>query len=606
MRTVLKLSLILVALGVAAPAPAWAQGKSILVIDATAQMSAKLGQVRKIDAVKTAAGDAASRMDPQSPLAVWAFGTDPAKKCEDWAGLVPLQPAGTAARALDKALSPVQPKAGRAPLFGALQAALAAAAAGEPKDAPLSAVAVAGTGDDCTAAICEEAKKLHASYPNAKLSVLGIGMSEQPAANLTCAAKAMGGEFTAVKSATDLHKLLRQALGVSADAKPAKPSPALAIPAEPAKPQDAGAKQAAAASEHAAPAPAHTPAEVKPATPPAPQPEPNTALSAVLADGQPPLGAGVTWEIFKINTTPTGQQKTAESPSWIGGGGKVQMKLAEGRYVVRAAYGYASAEDSIAVNGGKAEKTVALNAGTVAAEGLQTQGAGAAQGVFYTLSRRKQGGGMEELGRSSESPATFHVNAGEYVISASAGAAGLSSTVKVVAGKVSAVRMALNVGTLEIKAYEAEGAANAVFAWHRIYPAGESAKRALLTAEGVAPRVQLPAGDYRLETVYGNARVESAVSVAAGQTAARNVVLSAGQAKITVPAGKPARVCAVYEEGAERSAGPAGRAAGTAMSFILRAGIYDVECRAQGAPVPAKPAEIRVVAGGVQEAKLQE
>ena len=64
-------------------APAWAQGKTVLVIDATAQMSAKLGQVRKIDAVKTAAGDAASRMDPQSPLAVWAFGTDPAKKCED-------------------------------------------------------------------------------------------------------------------------------------------------------------------------------------------------------------------------------------------------------------------------------------------------------------------------------------------------------------------------------------------------------------------------------------------------------------------------------------------------------------------------------------------
>ena len=99
------------------------------------------------------------------------------------------------------------------------------------------------------------------------------------------------------------------------------------------------------------------------------------------------------------------------------------MKLGEGRYLVRAAYGYASAEDSIAVNGGKVEKTVALNAGTIAAEGLQTQGAGAAQGVLFTLSRRKQGGGMEELGRSSEMPAAFHVNACEYVISASAGAA---------------------------------------------------------------------------------------------------------------------------------------------------------------------------------------
>ncbi len=355
---------------------------------------------------------------------------------------------------------------------------------------------------------------------------------------------------------------------------------------------------------HAPAAP--VPADTKPATPPAPQAEPNTTLSAALADGQPPLDAGVTWEIYKINTTPTGQQKTADSPSWVGGGGKARMKLGEGRYLVRAAYGFASAQDSIAVNGGKVEKTVALNAGTIAAEGLQTQGAGAAQGVFFTLSRRKQGGGMEELGRSSESPAAFHVNAGEYVISASAGPAGLASTVKVEAGKVSVVRMALNVGTLEIKTYEVEGAANTVSAWHRVYPAAESAKKALLTVEGAAPRVQLPAGDYRLETIYGNARVESAVSVAAGQIAARTVILSAGRAKISVPSGKPARVCAVYEEGADRSAGPAGRAAGTAMSFILRAGVYGVECRAQGAPAPGKPVEIRVVAGETQEAKLQE
>ena len=233
MRRVLQLSLAFAALGLAQAGPAAGEGKTVLIIDATAQMSAKLGQVRKIDAVKRAAGDAASRMDPQSPLAVWAFGTDPARKCEDKAVLVPLQPAGTAARALDKALSPVQPKAGRAPVFGTLEAALSAT--GEPKDAAILAVVVAGTGDDCNAAMCDEAKKLHSTYPNAKLSVLGIGMSEQPAANFTCAAKAMGGEFTAVKSATDLDKLLRQAFGVSLDGKPAKHSTAEAPPPEPGK-----------------------------------------------------------------------------------------------------------------------------------------------------------------------------------------------------------------------------------------------------------------------------------------------------------------------------------------------------------------------------------
>jgi hypothetical protein len=582
-----------------------AESRAILILDATAQMSAKLGQNRKIDALKTAVADAASRMDAQVSLAVWAFGTNPAKKCEDKGELVSQRPAPAAAAALDKALSPVQPRASRAPVFGTLQAALAAA--GEPKDAAISAVIVAGAGDDCTVGICGEAQKLHALYPNAKLTVLGAGMSEQPAADFTCVAKAMGGGFTAVKSATDLDKLLRQSLDISPDAKPVKPATE-ATPPENAKPQGGGEKQATTAPEAAPPAPP-APAEAKPVMQPAPQPEPNTVLSAMLAGGMPPLGAGVTWEIYKIVTTPTGQIKTAESPGWIGGGGQAQMRLAEGRYLVRAGYGYARAEDTIAVNGSKTEKSISLNAGTIAAEGLQAPESGPAAGVFFILSRRKQGGGLEELGRSSESPATFHVNAGEYVLSASAGPAGLISNVKVEAGKVSAVRVAFNVGTLEIKTYEAEGAANPVSAWHRIYAAapGPGKKAApLLTVEGAVHRVQLPAGDYRLETQYGNARVESAVSVAAGQAVTKSVVLSAGRAKISLPAGKPARVCAVYEAGADRNAGPAGRAAGTSVSFILKAGDYEVECRAQGAPAPAKPAQIHVAAGATQEAKLGE
>ncbi len=419
----------------------------------------------------------------------------------------------------------------------------------------------------------------------------------------------MGGGFTAAKTATDLDKLLRQTLGISTDAKPAKPV-TQANPPENAKPQASEKKEADAAPEQAPAATPPQPAEAKQAVPQAPQPEPNTVLYATLAEGVPPLDAGVTWEIYKIHATPTGQIKPMENPSWIGGGGRAQIKLAEGPYLVRVRYGFASAETSIEVSGAKTEKTVALNAGTIAAEGLQVQGAGAAEGVFFILSRRKQGGGLEELGRSSESPTGFHVNAGDYVLSASAGPAGLISNVKVEAGKVSAVRMALNVGTLEIKTYEAEGAANTVSAWHRIYPAAASApgKKAqpLLTVEAAVHRVQLPAGDYRLETEYGNARVESAVSVTAGQTVAKSVILGAGEAKISLPAGKPARVCAVYEEGADRNAGPAGRAAGTVLSFILKAGPYEVECRAQGAPASAKPAQISVAAGKTQEAKLAE
>jgi len=65
-------------------------------------------------------------------------------------------------------------------------------------------------------------------------------------------------------------------------------------------------------------------------------------------------------------------------------------------------------------------------------------------------------------------------------------------------------------------------------------------------------------------------------------------------------------VCDVYEAGAGRSTGPAGRSAGNSMSFILKAGVYDVECRSQGAPAPAKQTQIQVIAGETREAKIEE
>ena len=562
-------------------------------------MNAQFGQQRKIDAMKSAVAAAAVRLDAKASLAAWAFGTNPSKKCEDRGELVHLQPVETAASALDKVLSPVQPRAARAPVFGTLQAALASL--GEPKDGAVSAVIIAGTGDDCTGDICSEAKRLHDEYPNAKLTVLAAGMSEQAAANFTCAAKAMGGGFTAVKSAADLTRVLRQTLDIAPDAQPVK---APVLPS--AAPPEAGKTSAVKSTETAVAAPS-APVGTNLAVREQPQPDANTFLSFALSSGMPPLEAGVTWEIYKINTTPTGQLRAAEAPSWTGGGGQAKLKLAEGRYLVRAAYGFASAEDAIAVGAGKAEKTISLNAGTVAAEALQAQGSQAAEDAFFVLYRRKTAVALEELGRSSEAPAIFYVNAGEYTIAATAGLAKLHTDVKVEAGKVSAVRMALNVGVLEIKTFAVEGSSRPVPAWHRLYAAASGPGKApVLRISGGSHRLQIPAGTYRLETEYGNARVESAVSVAAGQTASQSVVLGAGEAKISLPAGKPARVCAVYEAGADRNAGPLGRAAGTSMSFILKAGDYDVECRHQGASEPAKRARIRVVPGETQQAKIED
>jgi hypothetical protein len=181
--------------------------------------------------------------------------------------------------------------------------------------------------------------------------------------------------------------------------------------------------------------------------------------------------------------------------------------------------------------------------------------------------------------------------------------------VKVEAGKVSVVRMPLSLGNLEIRAFAKNGSSDLVAAWHRLSPAVSDPKNSaipVLRISGSSPRLQLPAGSYRLETVYGNAHEESVVTIKAGQLTSQTVILNAGEAKLSLSPGKSDKVCAVYEAGADRKAAPIGRAAGSDIRFILKAGRYDVECSGKGENAPPKQTEIIVVAGEVQSAKIQE
>ena len=580
--------------------------RAVVILDATAQMGANLGQKRKLDWAKTGISGATSRMEPSRSFALWTFGTSPQKKCEDISALIPLQPAGGALGALDKALRTLQPKAARAPAMDALQAALKSAGSAEGK--PVSAILIAGTGDDCIGDICRAAGRVHGLYPNAKLTVLGMNMSEQAATNFTCAAKAMGGAFVGVKSGADLERSLREAFGTAQSV--GQPKAAVVTPTNAASGgSDVNAPEAQAATPATAPPPTDQPAEAEEKLVLPPQPEPNVVLSAALVPGMPPLEAGVTWEIYKTQVTPTGQIRAAEAPLWVGGGGQAKAKLPEGRYSVKMSYGLATGSGEFTLGSEKVAKTIALDAGTIVAEAQQVPNGPPVGDAFFVLSKQKTPAAREELGRSSGAPALFHLNAGDYLLSAFAGSATLDASVKVIAGKVSVVRMPLSVGTLEIKTFAKEGSPELVTAWHRLSPAASDSKNGaipVMRVSGSFNRLQVPAGSYRLKSVYGNAREESLVTVKAGQITSQNVILNAGEAKLSLPSGKSDKVCAVYETGADRKAGPVGRAAGPDIRFILKAGRYDVECSGKGANAPAKPTEISVVAGEVQSAKIQE
>ena len=196
------------------------QARTVVILDATAQMAANLGQKRKFDWAKSGISGAASRMEPGGSFTLWAFGTSSREKMRGY------QRAGSASGRrrqpahVGQGAGHASAESGAGPGNGCLAGSAQVGRRADGK--PVSAVLVAGTGDDCIGDICGAAGRLHGLYPHAKLTVLGMSMSEQASANFTCAAKAMGGAFIGVKSGADLERHLREAFGTAQTRRAAK------------------------------------------------------------------------------------------------------------------------------------------------------------------------------------------------------------------------------------------------------------------------------------------------------------------------------------------------------------------------------------------------
>ncbi len=190
-----------------------------------------------------------------------------------------------------------------------------------------------------------------------------------------------------------------------------------------------------------------------------------------------------------------------------------------------------------------------------------------------------------------------------------AGLAKIDATVKVIAGKVSVVRIAMNMGALEIKTLAAEGSQKPAPAWHQMTPLApvEAEKaRPLRSAFGASYRVQLPAGNYVSNRSTAPRARKGWSTVAAGQDDVEDGDLERRRGEGQPPAGKADKVCAVYEAGADRKRSRSGAPRARTCDFFLKAGRYQVECRKKGDAAPRKQAEISVVAGEVQSAKIED
>ncbi len=211
---------------------------TLLIFDASENMSGLLGGQRKMDVAKSKLSEALARMPAARRLGLVAYGHRGSGQCDD---IATLESVSAGPQAVSAALATLQPL-GRAPLISALAHA---AAESDHISNPTTVVLVAGGLGNCDADPCALARSLQAQGLDFKAHVIGLGLTDLARSALSCVAQQTGGEFFEVDSSHRMAEALSQVLGqrdvppVAVTAAPPAPArarleaPAQAVEGEP-------------------------------------------------------------------------------------------------------------------------------------------------------------------------------------------------------------------------------------------------------------------------------------------------------------------------------------------------------------------------------------
>lgn len=260
--------------------------------------------------------------------------------------------------------------------------------------------------------------------------------------------------------------------------------------------------------------------------------KPNVRLSAALAPRSPALSEGLSWNVYKLPEKAAGS--TDPVPLYSGAEPEPELRLEPGTYVAEVAYGLASNSERFEVKFAEpVSPVISVNAANLRVHAIAAAGGEKLTGMFFTL-RRNNGGQVEELVRSSQSDAVFHVPPGEYALTAHHGLASVEKAISVKAGDSREVEVQMNMGQVRLSAHAVKGGDALEGATFFIYGTGEAGQnREIIRSQLKTPNFSLPAGQYRIAAALGLARAEADLDVAAGDNIDSALVLNGGELKLT-------------------------------------------------------------------------
>ena len=481
-------------------APLAAEGKSIIVLDASGSMWGQIDGRAKLEIAREALGSVLAGMDPATEIGLMAYGHREKGSCSDIELVVP-PGAGTGA-AITEAANTMK-FLGKTPLTEAVRQAAGVLRSTEEK---ATVILITDGIETCEADPCALGAELEASGVDFTAHVVGFGLTAEEGATVACLAANTGGSYIEAKDAGSLVEALKTTVVVEAAPEPE----------------------------------------------PVPEPEPapvalekNFDPVIVLAEGQPEPADEIIEDAY-VTLRLIGADGTLSEEAITVYGRSTEL-VPPGTYRMITELNDAKVEQDVTITADALAQPVAvLNAGVLNLRLYAFDGGEIEADAFW------EARGPDEVYEAGYGQ-TLHVfPAGEYSLLASFGAAKVEETLTFVAGEQIDKDVILGTGLAVVEAYYTEGMkVEGGDHFVEIFEAKkdiEGNRKSAGYTYGAGASFDLPAGDYVAVVSLGAVKVEVPFMSRVGERVDLVALLNAGVAAFTTPGGEYMEVMSVTKD----------------------------------------------------------
>ncbi|MGV3662433.1 MAG: vWA domain-containing protein [Prosthecobacter sp.] len=540
----------------AVPAPA----RVIIVFDASGSMYGQVAGGVKIDIAKKVVSDIIGTIDPAMELGLIAYGHRKKGDCEDIELLVPPQ-AGSSVAIL-KAVAGLEPK-GKTPLTASV---IQAAKHLKFEESKASVILVSDGVETCDKDPCMVATELESLGIDFTCHVIGFDLKAGESSGLECLAKKTGGMYLAAQDASTLKTSLETAMK-----QVAKPVTTLVVEARKSSGGPMlegvsfqvfaeGSGENAISSGGGGRWSVELPKagrytlsarfggkgieleailkEGETVTKEVVFAETGLKASAYATEGGPAFEKDVYWEILSTAADAEGKREQLAFSYEA----RPFLKMAPGKYLLKAVRGDASASMDIEVTEGAAQEVkIILGSGNLKLSAASAEGQEpfTKDVAWEILSPADAEGQRKKVTFSYEARPTITLPSGKWLVTVAHGDARGQKEVEVKAGETLDVLVIMGSGRARLAVVMEEGGTPVAkdVAWDILGEAdAEGNRKKVAFSYEAQPTLSLAAGKYLVQAQVGNATGTTTIEIEAGKTVERTLVLGAGRLKLSASA----------------------------------------------------------------------